>query len=144
MTPDQKGALAETAIVHAAVKLGIGVYKPVVEGGRCDLIFEVGERLVRVQCKWASRRGSIVTVRCHSSRRTRDGFIKRSYGAAEIDALVAYCPDLDRCFLLPPHLFAGRPYVRLRLSSPRNNQRRRVNWADAYAFEGYTDGFTGP
>jgi PD-(D/E)XK nuclease superfamily protein len=144
MTTDRKGAIAETAIIHAAVKLGIGVYKPVVDGGRCDLIFELGDRLVRVQCKWAARRGSVVSVRCHSARRTRGGFVKRSYSADEIDAIVAYCADIDRCFLLPPKVFAGRPYVRLRVSPTRNNQRRRVNWADAYALEGYTERFTGP
>ena len=41
MTPDQKGSVAETAIIHAAVKLGIGVFKPVTDGYRYDLIFEV-------------------------------------------------------------------------------------------------------
>jgi hypothetical protein len=53
LTSDQKGAVAETAIVHAAIKLGISVYTPVAEGGRYDMIFELGWRLVRVQCKWA-------------------------------------------------------------------------------------------
>jgi hypothetical protein len=38
MTTDQKGAIAETAVAHAAVKLGIDVYRPVVEGGRYDLV----------------------------------------------------------------------------------------------------------
>ena len=37
LTTDQKGAIAETAIVHEAVKLGIEVYRPVMEGGRFDL-----------------------------------------------------------------------------------------------------------
>jgi hypothetical protein len=27
LTTDQKGAIAETAIIHAAVKLGVGVFK---------------------------------------------------------------------------------------------------------------------
>src|SRR5437870_2228631 len=48
LTTDQKGNIAEAPIVAAAVKLGIDVYKPVGEGGRYDMIFEVGTRLVRV------------------------------------------------------------------------------------------------
>jgi hypothetical protein len=48
LTTDQKGAVAETAIVHAATKLGIDVYTPVGEGGRYDMIFDVEDRLVRV------------------------------------------------------------------------------------------------
>jgi hypothetical protein len=38
MLPGQKGALAEAAVVHAAVKLGISLFKPVFDGERYDLI----------------------------------------------------------------------------------------------------------
>jgi hypothetical protein len=135
MTSDQKGAIAETAIIHAAVKLGIGVYRPVVAGGRCDLIFELRDRLVRVQCKWASRYGDVIVVRCYSSRRARDGFVKRSYSADEVDAVAAYCADLDRCYLLSADRFSGRTQVDLRIARSRNNQRRGINCADDFAFE---------
>jgi PD-(D/E)XK nuclease superfamily protein len=135
LTSNQKGAVAETAVAHAAVKIGIDVYRPVAEGGRCDLIFDFGQRLIRVQCKWAERRGEVIPVRCYSSRRARDGFLKRSYTAEEVDAIVAYCAELDRCFFLAVDLFACRTYVQLRLSPSRNNQKRGVNWADDYAFE---------
>ena len=47
---DQKGGIAELAIAWEATKLGIGVYKPMIEGGRYNLIFDVGPRLLRVQC----------------------------------------------------------------------------------------------
>ena len=47
LTSDQKGAIAESSIAAAAIKLGIGVYKPLFEGGRYDLIFDTG-LLVRV------------------------------------------------------------------------------------------------
>ena len=40
---DQKGAIAESAIVHAAIKLGIGVSKPLTDGDRYDLIFDFGD-----------------------------------------------------------------------------------------------------
>jgi hypothetical protein len=52
MTTDQKGGIAELAIATAAVRLGIEVYRPVIEGGRYDLILGLGGRLIRVQCKW--------------------------------------------------------------------------------------------
>jgi hypothetical protein len=41
LTTDQKGAIAETAIVHTAIKLGIGVAKPIADE-RYDLIFDFG------------------------------------------------------------------------------------------------------
>ncbi|MFN2469879.1 MAG: group I intron-associated PD-(D/E)XK endonuclease [Gaiellaceae bacterium] len=97
LTTDQKGAVAETAIVARAVRLGIDVYRPVAEGGRYDLIFELGSHLVRIQCKWAVRRGDVVAVRCYSCRRSAEGMLQRTYTADEIDAFAAYCAEVDRC-----------------------------------------------
>jgi hypothetical protein len=115
LTTDQKGAIAEAAIAHEALKLGIGVYRPICEGGRYDLIFDIGVRLLRVQCKTAVRHGDVVIVRCYSSRRCKDGFRKRSYTPLEVDAIAAYCWDLDCCYLLPLEVFPGVRYVQLRL-----------------------------
>ena len=38
LTTNQKGAIVETSFAAAAVKLGLQVYLPVVEGGRYDLM----------------------------------------------------------------------------------------------------------
>jgi hypothetical protein len=132
LTTDQKGNIAEAAVVAAAIKLGIDVYKPVGEGGRYDMIFELDDRLVRVQCKWAPRQGDVIVVRCYSTRRTRDGLLRRPYKAGEIDAFAAYCPDIDRCYFLPFH--SQRSEVLLRLGPTRNNQAQGINWAKDYEF----------
>ena len=89
LTTDQKGAIAESAIVHAAIKLGIGVFRPLSDGERYDLILDLRPRLVRVQCKWASHHGDVLIVRCYSCRRARDGLLKRAYSSDEIDAIAA-------------------------------------------------------
>ena len=134
LSTDRKGNIAELAIAKAAVELGIDVYHPLGEGGRYDLIFDLIDRLVRVQCKTAPRRGDVVVVRCYSARRSRDGFIKRPYAAGEIDAFAAYCPDLDRCYFLPYARFANRTQVDLRLARSLNNQRIGINWASDFEF----------
>ena len=134
LTTDQKGAIAETAIIHAAIKLGVNVNRPVMEGGRYDMIFEVGSNLLRVQCKWSPRHGDVVALRCYSARRNRNGLLRRVYAEGEIDAFAAYCPELDRCYLLPFDLFAGRTQVSLRLGPSRNNQMLRINWAKDFEF----------
>ena len=123
LTSSQTGAVAETAIMHAAVRLGIGVYRPIVEGGRYDLILDGGTRLIRVQCKSAVLRGNVVAVRCRSCRRGPNGFIRRSYTSNEADAIATYCAELDRCYLLPLDRFSGRTEIRLRLTPARNNQK---------------------
>ena len=134
LTSDQKGAIAETAIAHQAIKLGFDVYKPINEGTRFDLIIDVSGRLVRVQCKWAPRHGDVLTVQCCSSRRTRTGHVKRAYTREEIDAFGVYSPAEDRCYLLPIEDFPQRRAIRLRLGPTRNNQRVGIRWAEDYEF----------
>jgi hypothetical protein len=135
LSTDQKGAIAESAIVHAAIKLGIGVYRPLSDGERCDLVFDLGERLARVQCKWASLHGGVVAIRAYSCRRSSRGVLKRGYSPHEIDAVAGYCLALDRCFYIPMEWLGSRTTVQLRLRPTRNNQRDRINWAEDFAFE---------
>lgn len=144
MTPDQKGSIAESAIVHAAVKLDIGVFKPLSDGERYDLILDLRPRLVRVQCKWATLRGDVVAVEFRSSRRTRDGYLRRCYTAQEIDAFATYCAELDRCFYLPIERFDGRTSIQLRLAPTRNNQALGINWADDFEFAATLRELVGP
>src|SRR3954453_23790161 len=63
-----KGAIAEAAIASAAIELGIVVLRPLVEGRRYDLLFDTGDRLLRVQCKWAPRRGGVVVANLQMHR----------------------------------------------------------------------------
>jgi hypothetical protein len=133
MTTDQKGAIAEAAIALEAMRLGIGVFRPLANE-RYDMIFDLRPRLVRVQCKWGAARGDVVVVHCHSSRRTANGFKRRSYSADELDAIAVYSGELDRCFFLPIERVDGRPAIALRIVPSRNNQRRGINWADDFDF----------
>jgi hypothetical protein len=133
LTSDQKGAVAEAAIAHAAIELGIGVARPLVDQ-RYDLIFDLPPRLLRVQCKWAERQGEVIIVRCYSSRRSREGLVRRLYTENEIDAIAAYCPDLARCYFLPYGIVAGRAQLSLRLEPTQNGQALGVRWADSFDF----------
>ena len=133
-TTDQKGSIAESAAAAAAIKLGIDVYKPLSDGTSCDLIFDLGGRLTRVQCKWAARYGDVLVVRFHRNRRTKNGLLRRGYTPEEVDAFAAYSMDLDRCHFLPFERFARNPAVQLRLTPARNNQQIGINWAVGYEF----------
>jgi hypothetical protein len=144
LTTDQKGAIAEAAIACHATKLGVGVYKPMFEGGRYDLILDVGSTLLRVQCKWAPRRGDVVIVRCCSWRRAREGLRSRLYTADEVDVIAAYCQELDRSFLLSADRFSGRSALQLRLAPSRNNQTAGINWADDFDFDARLRALLGP
>jgi hypothetical protein len=134
MTTNQKGAIAELAVTLAASKAGVGVLKPLV-ATRYDLVLDVGQRFVRVQCKWGVRKGSVISILCRSSRRSRTGIVHRGYTPAEVDAFAAYCAEIDRCFLVPFARIGEARTIQLRLTPTRNNQRRGVNWAEEFDFD---------
>jgi hypothetical protein len=88
LTSDQKGALAKLAVMHHAAKFGVGIFRPMTDGHRYDLIFDLdGERLLRVQCKSATLHGVVVVVSCRSARRSGSGFVRRTYTTEEVDAV---------------------------------------------------------
>ena len=143
LTTDQKGVIAEQAIVFQAVKRGLGVFQPLGDE-RYDLILDLRPRLIRVQCKWAVRSGDVVHIRTRRCRRGREGLIHRPYAAGEIDAVAGYCMEIDECYLLPLEMSVGRAAVQLRLAPTRNNQRERINWARDYEFGATLSKLRGP
>jgi prevent-host-death family protein len=137
LTSNDKGNIAEAAIALEAIKLGIDVLRPIAEHGRYDLAFDLGNQIVRVQCKWATLAKDTVRVYLASTRYTSRGEqIRTRYTSEEIDYVAAYCQKLESCYLLPAELFAGRSAVHLRLSRPRNKQRAAINWAQRYLLSG--------
>jgi len=143
LTTNQKGLIAETAIMSEAVRLGIGVALPLGDE-RYDLILDLGAALLRVQCKWAVLDSDVVIVRCRRCRRGSQGLIQRPYLQGEIDAIAAYCAELDACYLLPLALSVNRAAVELRLNPTRNNQREGINWAKEFEFEARLTTLLGP
>ena len=136
MTPSAKGGVAELAIAAEAAKIGVVVSRPVVEGGRYDLLFDTDGVLLRVQCKWARRKGDVIVVHTRSTRLTPAGYVRTTYNPSEIDAIAAYCPDVDRCYFIPIHDVAGKQVVHLRLSPAANNQEVAIKYAASYEFRG--------
>lgn len=132
-TPGHKGGIAETAIAAHAVRLGIDVYRPVVDGTRCDLIFQWEDAsLCRVQCKWGRPAPGKIIVPARTSRLTPAGYVRTTYDETQIDAFVVYFQPLDECYYLPIEEFAGLASPHLRLLPAKNNQRSGVKMAADY------------
>ncbi len=120
------------------MRLGVPVFKPVSEHGRYDLVFEIGGQLWRVQCKWGSlaRDGSVVIVATATSWYSPNGYVRSTYTEDEIDLLAVYCAALDRSYLLPVSLVAGKQVMHLRVVPPRNSQRACITLAENFEFTG--------
>jgi PD-(D/E)XK endonuclease len=139
LTPSQKGAAAEAAITSIVIQLGLTVLRPLCEGRRYDLVLDLEPELLRVQCKVAKRLAGVLSVGLCTNRYTPSGYVSTTYTADEIDAVGAYSPELDRCFLIPVEEVAGRRAIHLRLDPTRNNQAERIKWARDYELPAMID-----
>jgi PD-(D/E)XK endonuclease len=129
-----KGDLAEIIIAADLVRRGYKVAIPYGEDWDYDLIVCRDERLERVQCKYTTSDGMVITVRCrsHSLTNGKVRAVKR-YTAAMIDWLAVYDATTDRCYYVPAaELGDGMNMMHLRLVAARNNQREGVRPAEAY------------
>lgn len=135
LTPSQKGAAAEAAIAAAVIELGLTVLRPLCEGQRYDLIFDLEPTLLRVQCKLARRMGGVLAIGLQTSRCTPRGYVRTSYSPTEVDAIGAYSPELRKCYLLPIAMASARRGIYLRVEPTGNNQAERVTWARDHEME---------
>src|SRR3954453_3107038 len=131
-TTNHIGAVAEAAIAGEATKLGIPVFRPMFIDLRYDFVFQLPARLIRVQCKSARRVKDAVIVNARTCRRTASGYERGTYTPEEVDAIAAYCPDNDRCYLIPIEDIPRSGSMNLRLAPAKNNQLKGLHSAADY------------
>ena len=135
LTPTRKGALAELAVMRRAFELGVDVYRPVAEGTRSDMIFEWGDRLMRIQVKTARMVCGAIVVSAKTFRLKSDGYVRGTYTPDEVDAIAAYCHANRRCYLIPIAEIPASGGMHLRLAPARNNQLKRLHFAAEYELD---------
>ncbi len=99
-------------------------------------MIDTGPRLLRVQCKWAPRKGAVIVVQTGTCRHTPRGYVRSTYTAEEIDGIGVYCEELNRCYFVPIGDVAGHYVMHLRLAPAANNQEVAVKYAADYEFPG--------
>lgn len=135
-TTNQKGAIAEEMVSLEAIRLGCVVSRPNTDA-RYDLIVDTGAQLLRVQCKWISRRRDVLVLSTRGSWFSPGrGYVRSQYAAEDVDAIAGYCEETGRCYVLPAALAAGQSQFHLRLDRARNGQRVAVHWAAEFEFPG--------
>jgi hypothetical protein len=125
--PVEVGHRSELAILGKFVRLGYRVFVPFGVNHRYDLILDLGDTFLRVQCKTGRYRSGSVRFRTHSTRSNRRGVFTRNYDG-EIDLFAVYCPDLDRAYAVPVEV-ASRGECALRVDPTANNQSKKIRWA---------------
>lgn len=115
MNSNSKGARAEGAILGELLKAGFSVLVPF-GTLRYDLAVDLpGEGIKRVQCKSGRQLGADA-VEFNACSTLPSG--KRTPYHGDADYFGVYCPELDRCYLVPVEE-SMNTVVRLRLTPPR-------------------------
>lgn len=104
------GEISEAAFVWKAESLGFHVAKPWGDSNRYDFIVDSGARLWRVQLKCTE----VLNHGAYEVNATYCDYTngKSSYGADEIDVLVAHIPPIDLWYVLPLEAFTPRTNLR--------------------------------
>jgi hypothetical protein len=135
MTTDAKGAVACLAFDRRAIEKGGVVSVPVVEA-RYDRILDWAGRLYRVQVKYCNRGSSksanAVAVHLQSFRHRR--CTSQGYSKDEVDAVVAFIPQVNALCWFGPEDFEGLTTLTLRLAPPKNGQRKGIRLYEDYAW----------
>ena len=125
--PVDVGQRSETAILAAFVERGFDVLLPWGTNRRYDMVLDLGDRFVRVQCKTGRiKNGAVLfsakSVRCNTKRN-----LTREY-VGEIDYFAVYCPARRAVYLVACDE-TTRTEVMLRIEPTANNQTKRIRWA---------------
>jgi hypothetical protein len=131
--PARTGLTAHTAILHKLVSLGLEVLQPLSDDLRYDLAYYVEEtgELIRIQCKAGRYIAEIGCILFKNYNSTGGRSKKRGYiGDAEYFGV--YCHELNKTYLIPVNLTSYIGEVHLRVMPSKNNQVKKVIWAQDY------------
>lgn len=125
------GNVSELKVLAAFVQAGYLVLLPFGTGCHYDFVVDDGVNLIRVQVKTGRLRKGCVLFATYSTNGSKGSSRRRLYkGLADLFGV--YCPDNDKIYLVPVEDVPTEG--RLRLLSPRNNQRCKIRWASDYEF----------
>lgn len=129
--PVDVGQRSEAAILAQLVRRGHRILLPFGVNQRYDLVLECDEKFLKVQCKTGRLRGGAIRFSAQSVQSNTAATRTRHY-LGEVDLFAVYCPDNDSVYIIPADEVPPTGMY-LRVEKPRNEQRKRVRWAEEYA-----------
>lgn len=133
--PNRIGAISQAKVMAALTAAGKVVLMPCVHVRPYDFVIEDGESFFRVQCKTGRMFRGAVYFRPHRLRAARreTGWERRvtSY-KGDVDFFGVYCPENESVYLVPISAVTSSRLCSLRVELPKNNQLKRIRWADEY------------
>jgi hypothetical protein len=128
--PVDVGQRTEAAILGELVRRGYRVLVPFGTNQRYDLVLDLGNGFVRVQCKTGRRRGGCMEFSTVSVRTNTRGWWTHGY-VGEADLFLVFWPENGRIYAVPVEE-APKSHMFLRVDPTLNGQKRRIKFAAEY------------
>ena len=125
-----KGDLGVAKAYCDLVEKGYLVLFPSTEHAPFDLVAYDGNKFIRIQVKYRSAVGGCLQVNLINWWADKNGSHGKQVDKRQVDTLCVYCPETDRCYYLNPE--EVNISLTLRINPPRNNQSKKVRFADDY------------
>lgn len=122
-----KGDTGELLAAAEFTKRGWQVSFPYGENARYDMVAEKEGKMLRVQVKAATPKNGVLHVNCRSS----NNWSVVHYGDKYFEIVAVVDLESRRVYFIPSNRI-GRSLLNLRLVRPRNNQNKKINFADDY------------
>lgn len=123
----QKGTISELRLTAALIEAGYIVSAPVGDYSRYDAILDDGDTLSKVQFKTGRYRNGTVLFNCASQDYHNPGN-KKNY-SDDVDFIGVFCPELEKCYLVPIEEVGKQNIKTLRVDPSKNNQKSGVSLA---------------
>ena len=109
MSTKLKGDIAEQAVTLKALKMGWEVLKPIGDRLPYDLVFDIGNQLVRVQVKsaWFDEKKGNYVMDNRRTKTNRRQMLRANYSPTDFDFAVLYIEDLHVFYVMPCEVFTS-------------------------------------
>lgn len=123
------GNICEAMAIAKLIEKGFAVLMPFGDNQRYDLVLETAGLFYTVQVKSGNFKNGVIVFRSCSSYAHRGKGSKDYKG--EIDFFAVYVRCSEELYLVPVEE-VGSTIVYLRVEKPKNNQNKKVRYAEKY------------
>lgn len=125
MNTKDKGAIAESAVLHELLKQGLCVSIPYGDNAPYDLVVDTPSGLKKVQVKTAHLSQGVIKA----TTTFRTGSDRRGYEIYKdlVDFIAIYCIENGKCYAIPSN--ECKSCLNLREEIPLNNQTTGIRYA---------------
>lgn len=121
---------SELRFASEFVRKGWSTFLPYGEDGPIDLVIFKDNTFRKVQIKATKPKNGTISCKLRSTNNWQD----KKYSKADIDYFALYDYENKKGYLIPIEKVEGMSEIKLRISKPKNNQKKGLHLAEEYIY----------